>query len=135
MTAIGERHRELFYLYKQTEKQIRNRCYIQKARHFSKSKTISVTFWYTESRTLDLTRFFMKFWSWHLYSKSMTLCITWLFYIEKGTHFAKSKTICLTFLYTTIRTLYVTRFLLNFWNWRRGGHFYLQKTMNFVLHF
>ena len=44
MTAIGERHRELFYLYKQTEKQIRNRCYIQKARHFSKARQFPLRF-------------------------------------------------------------------------------------------
>ena len=34
-----------------------------------------------------------------IYTKSMTLCVTWRFYIEKARHFAKIKTICDTFIY------------------------------------
>ena len=88
--------------------------YIQKARHFSRSWTIPVTFIYIKSYTLDVTGFSWKCWSWNLYTKSMTLCVTWSFYIQTVRHFAKSKTICDTFLYTKIRHFCVTQFLLIF---------------------
>ena len=117
MTAIIERQRAR--VHTQKEKNAK-RFYIQKSRHFSKSWTISVTFLYTKSHTLDGKRFSWNFWSCHLYTKSMTLCVTWRFYIQKDRHFAKRKTICDTFLYPKIRHLCVTRFLLNFWNLRRG---------------
>ena len=66
---------------------------------------------------------FMNFWSWHLYTKSMTLCVMWRFYIQKARHFARSKTICDTFLYTKSGTFALRNFSLNFWNLRRGrGH-------------
>ena len=42
-------------------KKIEKRFYIQKVRHFSKSKTIPVTFLYSKSPTLYFTQFFMKF--------------------------------------------------------------------------
>ena len=35
-------------------------------------------------------------------------------YREKARHFAKSETICDTFLLTKSRTLYITRFFINF---------------------
>ena len=44
------------FIYTKSKK-IAKRFYIQKARHFSKSKTISVTFLYTKSDTLDVTGF------------------------------------------------------------------------------
>ena len=32
--------------------------------------------------SITLRDFSWKFWSWHLYTKSMTLCVTWRFYIQ-----------------------------------------------------
>ena len=113
----------------------------------SKRKTISVAFWYTKIRTLYVTRFFMKFLSWHLYTKIMTLCVTWCSYIQKSRHVAKRKIICVTFLYTKILTLCVTRFSIEFLKLEEGGafsfaknnelcvKFYIQKTMHFALRF
>ena len=40
------------FLYMQNAKKIETVIYIQKARHFAKSKTISVTFLYAKSMTL-----------------------------------------------------------------------------------
>ena len=97
--------------------------------------TICVTFLYTKSKTLYVTRFFIKNSSWHLYRKSMTVCATWRFYIQKARHFAKSKTICVTFLCTKSGHFVLRDFSLNFWNWLGGGHFNIQKTMHFGLHF
>ena len=48
------------YIYK-AKKMLNVYIYIQKARHFSKSKTIYVAFLLTKSHTLYVTRFFMKF--------------------------------------------------------------------------
>ena len=51
--------------------------YIQKSRNTVKIKTICVTFLFTKSQTLYVTRFSSNFWSWHLYIyKNMTLCAT-----------------------------------------------------------
>ena len=43
-----------------TKTKIAKRFYIQKARYFSKSKTIPVTYLYAKSKTLYITQFFMK---------------------------------------------------------------------------
>ena len=74
----------------------------------------------------------------------------WIFqvgiYIQKAWHFAlrevfiyknpdtsqKRKKICVTFIYKKTWTLCVTQFFVEFWNWRRGGHFYMQKAMYFA---
>ena len=50
MTAIREIQRARFYIYKK-QKNVKG-FYIQKTRNFSKSKTISVMFLYTKSKTL-----------------------------------------------------------------------------------
>ena len=82
------------------------RSYIQKSIHFT------------------LSAFSWKCWSWHFYTKSMTLCVTCRFYIQKARHFAKSKTICVTFLYPKILTLCVTQFFNEFLKLAEGeGHF------------
>ena len=75
MTNISERQRALFNIYK--KKKMRNvYLYIQEARHFSKSKTICVTFLFTKNPTLYVTQFFMKF-----------LKLAFI-YIQKELHFA-----------------------------------------------
>ena len=80
--------------------------YIQKAEHFAKGKTICVTFLFTKSPTLYVTRFSWHFWYLHLYI------------------YKKHDTLpYVTFLYTKSLTLCVTRFSWNFWNWQREGAF------------
>ena len=58
ITAITERQRALFYIYK--KQNIAKRFYIQNKRHFAKIKTICVMFLYTKIQTLYVTQFFMK---------------------------------------------------------------------------
>ena len=53
--------------------------------------------------------------------KSMTLCVTWRFYIKRSRHFAKINTICVTFLYTKILTLSVMRFFVELVKLAKGG--------------
>ena len=50
MTAVSERERARFYLYK--KQKIGKHFYIKKARHFAKSKITSIMFLYTKSKTL-----------------------------------------------------------------------------------
>ena len=59
MTAMSERQRAQFYIYKKETNA--KRFYIQKARHFTKSKIICVMFLNIKSRTLCVTRLFMEF--------------------------------------------------------------------------
>ena len=141
---LGDLHT---FLYIQKAKTIAKSFYIQNAWHFSKSRTISVRFYISKARHFTLRGLSWSFWTWHLYTKSMTLCITWRFYIQKSRQFSKSKTICVTFLYTKIWTLCVTRFFIGFFKLAKGGgifkiktmhlvlYFYMQKTMYFALHF
>ena len=134
MTAISERQRARFYIYK-NQKKIAKRFYIQKFRHFSKIKTIYVTFLYSKIKTLYFTQFLWNLWSWNLYTKCMTLCVTWRFNIQKSRYFAKSKTICVMFLYTKIWTLCVMRFFIEFLKLVEGGRdFNMKMTIHFSLH-
>ena len=110
---------------------------------YTKSKTIfkkldnSRYVLYSKIHTIDVTGFLWNFWSWNLYTKITTLCVTWRFYIQKARHFAKSKTICDTFLYTKSGTFALCNFSLNFWNlWRGGAFIHLKKCTlreNFIL--
>ena len=59
MTAIIERQRAR--LYTQKAKKIPKHFYIQKARHFAKSKTICNTFLYTKIRHFSLRGFSLNF--------------------------------------------------------------------------
>ena len=58
--------------------------YVQKSRHFAKSKTIYIMFLYTKSRTLCVLRFSWDFWNWRsggtlLYAKTNAICVTFIF--------------------------------------------------------
>ena len=89
MTTISERQIARLYIYKKQKKS--KRFYIQKARHFVKSKTISVTFLYTKIWTLCVTQFFIEFLKLavgggHFYMQKNALCIT--FYMQRTIHLA-----------------------------------------------
>ena len=94
----SEIQRASFYIYKK-QKKCKTFIYIRKSRHFAKSKTVCVTLLFTKYQTLYVSQFFMKFLKLgFLYTKNMTLCVTWSFYIQKTRHFKKSKIICVKFL-------------------------------------
>ena len=118
MTTIVERQRARLYTKKAKKKSKR---FKKKARQFPLRFCIQKGIHFT------LQDFSWNFWSWHWYTKSITLCVTLSVYIQKARHFAKTKTICDTFIYTTIRHFCFTRFSFNFWNFRRGGGYVFIK--------
>ena len=71
MTPISKRQRARCYLYKKQE--IRNvYIYIYKNPDtLQKSKTIFVTFLFTEIKTLYITKHFMIVFNWYLYIKKV----------------------------------------------------------------
>ena len=87
------------------------------------------------TRHFTLCKFLWKCWSWNLYTKSMTLCITWRFYIQKPTYFFKNDNLRYVFIYK-FWTLYVSRFF--YWifvirGW--GGEIFICKklcTFNYI---
>ena len=95
---------------------------------YPKIQTMSVTFLYTKSKTLYLTRFFMKILKLAFIYKNHDTLRHMTFYIENLDTFTKSKTICVTFFNTKIRTLCVKQFFIEFLKSAEvGGHFYMQK--------
>ena len=100
--------------------------YTKRQTHFKKLDNLRYVL-YAKIHTLDVTGFSWNFWSWNLHTKSMTLWVTWHFYIQKARYFAKIKTICDTFLYTKIRHFCVTQFFIGFLKFSKGGVIYLKK--------
>ena len=90
---------------------------------FQKARQFALRFYIQKARHFTLRNFSWNFWSWHLYTKIMSLCVTWRFYIQKTRHFEKSKTICVMFLYTKSRTLCITQFSIEFLKFTEGGIF------------
>ena len=127
MTAISERQRARLYTQK-VKKNCETFLYTKSQTHFKNLDNFRYVL-YTKSNTLDVTGFSWKFWTRHLYTKSMTLFVTWRFYIQKARHFAKSKTICDRFFKQKSGTFALRNFLLNFWNLRRGWDIYSLKKM------
>ena len=111
------------FIYTISKKSCETFLYTKRQTLFKKLDNFRYVFIY-KKRYSDVTGFSWNFWSWHLYSKSMTLCVTWRLYIQKVWHFAKSKTICDTFLYTKIRHFSVTRFFIEFLKFAEGGGIY-----------
>ena len=58
MNTISKRQRDCLYIYE--KKKVETFLYLQKYRHFAKSKTICVTFLYTKSKTIYVIQFFIK---------------------------------------------------------------------------
>ena len=105
MTAIIERQRAR--LYTQKAKKI-PKCYIKSQTLFKKLDNSRYVFIYKKPYTWRYG-IFIEFWTWHWYTKSNILCVTWRFYMQKARHFAKSYTICDKFLYTKTRLFCVTQ--------------------------
>ena len=98
MNAISERQRACFYIY-QKQKKCETFLYTKSHTLCKNQDNLRYIYIY-KSKALYVTQSSWKLWDWHLYTKRMTLCITWSFYVQKSRHFAKSKTVCITFLYT-----------------------------------
>ena len=120
MTAISERQRARFYIYKKQIKLLNVFIY-KNGDTFQKAVQFPFCFYIQKARHFTLSDISWNFWSWHLITKSMTLCVTGRFYIQKARYFAKSKTICVTFLCSKIRTLCITRFFIEFLKFAEGG--------------
>ena len=127
ITAIIERQRARFYIRKKFKK-IAERFYIQRAIHFSKSKTITVAFLYPKSNSLYVAGFFMKFLKLaFIFKKNYALGYVTLLY-------TKSKTLRKNYIRQfAIRFIYknpalcVPRFFNEFLKFAEGGDIYSLK--------
>ena len=120
----NQRKTTCMFLHIQKRKNMRNvYIYIQKSRHFAKRKTIYVTFLYTKIQTLDITIFSWKIWNWHLYvyKKHDTLRYVTFLYANIQTLRKKQDNLRYVFLYTKIRRLCVTQFVMEILELAEGG--------------
>ena len=98
-----------FFIYTKI-KTIAERFHIQKASHFARSKTISVTLLYTKSKTIYFTQ-------WHIYTKSRYFVLRDVFiYRNPDTQFA------LRFIDKN-PDIFVPRFIFEFLKLADGGAF------------
>ena len=99
--------------------------YIYKKHDTLKNQENPVTFLFTKSQTFYVKRFFMKFLKLaFIYTKIMTLCVTWIFYIQNPDTSKKAgRSVLRLFFIQKILTFCNTRFSWNFWSWRGGGVF------------
>ena len=123
MTPIGKRQRARFIYTK--SKKIAKCLYI-----YTKSQTLCkkqdnlrYVFVHKKQDTL-LYAFFMNVLK---LEKSMTLCVTWRFYIQKARNFEKKDNLRYVFLYTKSLTLCVTRFFMEFLKLAEGGGIFIHK--------
>ena len=123
------------------------RFYIQKSRQFAKIKTIPVTLLCTESKTIYISRLFMKMLKLaFIYKKHDTFRYVNFLYKKIQTLRKKQENVRYVFILKNPEHLTSYDSLLKFGNCRRGGsymkktihcelHFYMQKKMHFALHF
>ena len=102
------------FLYTQKEKNYETFLSIcKKPDIFQKERQFALRFYSQKSRLFTLRDFRETCEiGIYIYTKSMTLCVTRRFYIQKSIHFKNSKSICVTFLYTKILTFCVTQFFI-----------------------
>ena len=150
ITPINKRQRVHFYIYK-NQKMLNYYIYKQKARHFAKSKTISVRFLLTEIHTLYVTRLSWNVWNCHLYihKRHDTFALREVFIYKKPETSKKARQFALRFLINkkpdTLRFAIFMKFLKLAEGGRRGVskqkimhfpfRFYIQKAWHFVSHF
>ena len=122
-------------LYKKKAKNIAQRFYIQKARHFATSKTIYVTFLYTKSFVLYVSQFFMNILNLAFICKKRdTLHYVTFLYTKIQTLRKMKDNLRYAFIYKDPDTL---RYAIFHWIFEigEGGHFFIQKIMYFALNF
>ena len=88
---------------------------------------LDVTFLYLKRKTLYFTRFSWKFRTWHLYTKSITLCVSWLILYKNLDTSQEASQFALRFYIGKSRHFGLRNFSLNFWNWRRSGDMFIRK--------
>ena len=135
MTAIVKRQLARFNIYTKS-KRIAKRFNIQKAGHFSKSKTIFVTFLYSKSHTLYATGFFKKFLKVAIiYKKHDNLRYVTFLYTKSQTFSKKQDNLLYVFIYKNT-ALWITRFFIEFLKFAEGGspggHLFILKTVHFL---
>ena len=134
MTAIGERQRAPLYIYK--KEKIAKRFYIEKARHLKKSKTISVPYLYTKSKTLHVTRFVMTFLKLaFIYKKHDNLHYVTFLCTNSQTLRKKQDNLRFVFMYKNADTLLYVVFHWIFWNWLMGRYIFIfekQYTLRYI---
>ena len=100
---------------------------------FAKNKTMSIPFLYTKRNTLYVKRF-----SWNfevgVYIQNHDTFRYMTFFVQKSRHFAKSKTIYIMFYTQKAGHFAFCDFHGIFEIGGVGGHFYMQKPMQFALH-
>ena len=107
----------------------------QKARHFSKSKKIYITFLFTKIQTLYVPWFFMKILKLaFIYKKHDTLQYVTFLYTKIHTLRKKQDNLRYVFIYKNLHTLRYAIFHWIFEIGGRGGAFLYAKTINFALH-
>ena len=112
-----------FYIYKK-QKYFRNvYIYTRIQTLFKKQDNLRYDFIHKNPDTLRYA-IFHEFFEIGIYidTKSMTLCVTWRFYIQEARYIEKIRTICVTF-FTIQKEWHFTlrNFSWNFLNWRRGS--------------
>ena len=117
------------------KKNIVKRFYLHKARHFSKSKTICVTFLYTKSLTLFARFFYENVEIGILYTKPWHFALRDVFMYKKPGTFQKARQFALLFYIQKAWHFGSHDFLWFFLIGGGGGTFFIQKAWHFELRF
>ena len=92
-------------------------------------------FIYNKHDTLRYTIFLWNFWSWYLYTKSITLCVKWRFIYKNPDTLKKGRQFALRFYMQNMDTFRCATFHCIYEIGRGGKYFLYWKTMHFALHF
>ena len=135
MTHTSKRQRVRFYLYKNQENA--KRLYMCTKRRILWKKQDNLRYvLFAKIQTHYVTLFLWRFGiGVYIYTKIMTICITWRFYIQKARHLEKGRQFALRFVYAKNLTLCVTRFFVRFLKLAEGGGAFINKKKNFALNF
>ena len=106
----------LAFIYKKNDTLHYVTFYIQKARHFTKIRTIWFTFIYIKFGHFALCNFSLKFWNLRR---------------GRGTFYKKNNALSFTFLYLKSNALCVKCFIKKAWHF--AFHFYMQEKTHFAL--
>ena len=135
------------YIYIQKAKKLRNVFIYKKPDTFQKARQFALRVYIQKARHFTSRNFSWNFWNWYLYTKSMTLCVTWYFYIQKTDTSQEARQFALRFIHKKSDALRYAIFHGIFEIGRVGGifickkkqlalYFYMQRkcTFHYVLH-
>ena len=121
------RHAQVHHIECAWGTKISKRFYIKKSSHFVTSKTICVTFLYTKRKKLSFTQFFILFLKLEfIHKKHDTLRYMTFLYTKIQTRRKKQDNLRYVLIYKN-RTLYVTRFFIEFLKLVEGGGIFICK--------